>query len=1669
MADFTNLLSGMSNRDIGYVIKNIIQKSINSELTNAEIADVDDKTPVLISNTKDVELINDISIQTVIPIDNSVEYKLSEDVDGDTLRLWLKFENAGKLIDYSLSKNTAYSIGASNLPGIFHRPNDNHILKTDIFSYFNGVNQYAYVLDNERIRITPLLTANTPVTFFVRMLPISLSQILGSSANSWFTKVDDDQLRYGYGVNINSKGDLYFYVRKDYNQYYIYIKDAYSDMLTNPLYNSRGVFEASNFRDRNFITKYSFLCDLIDSSLKFDDWHFEFNPTTSRIIVYKSNLEDGTVVMGDTDLISQKPIMSYSIQEGKHKHDGTIQTTVYDNSGNNRHGTIQNITVGGDWEEDNTFRFNGGNELGVGKPSSRIELPSVTAMQSLTEFTYAFWYNPLDSIFNEYDEIDQRIVMNGSASTHVYSIRRLRNSNDVRFRIEDSVGNNHDAVFPNAFPTVNQWYFVVCKWKSGEKLKISINNTGEVQSDATYSATIASTRIPRIGSYSEAPKMKIALFKFYNIQISQATQDSLYAEGYHSPLFPKSESIQPVPDPTPDTIIIPYSTVYELDRPEDQLPTEDDYRKINTTAGNNTYSLVFDVPDGADESVPETKIYDVVGGTPSGSNQDAIYSVPDGVSSDSGVGSNMWSMDGDEGMYEVLGNGVTSTATVSIPSSDNSAAILGADSGEKEIAGCRIISTSSGMGQTLNGKIIREATFWLRSVSSPSGTVYCRIWDDDDNLVRTIGSKLANTIGTSWGAYTFIENDNTVVMGLGYTIGIEFHADDSNDQIHVQRRGENSDSSVTSTSYDGDSWNDNTSYDMKCTLTYVVVGTNLEYSKAGEKIQLTSGGNPDQGGMVLNNQEIKSFTMYLKRVNSATGTIYGRVWNSSGNVIVQLGSKDVTTISSSEFQAVTFVNSANTVKLASGSRIGVEYVTGNDAHQIHYQIKDSDGDPTMRLVRYNSIDEWNDHSNKEAKIDITYGVLLPAVDPNIIMKSGDITKVAEYFGSGDIVLTAGIPTKLTFRLKKVGSPTGTLTAAITSDTGSTIVSFGTKDVATTLTTSVTDVEFTNLTNTTDIDITNMVTLSWSPSASGEVHVLSNKGNNLGGNNHNGTSSYLRTFKGSSWTNTTSADVSGKVSITAGSYTGYINLDNTRWRTGVKADAVTSSLIGDKITKVITTMKTTATAPPVDNIYCNIRDPSNIVKAQLGFVNVASVGTSDTTVVFSNVYNEYQLEENDTISIEYGSGTSTRYLMVRTNLDVFEGLSTVLFESMATNVGIADVVLNRDLAAEIYTGGKNFASFIKFLPNVIRVTEKIVNDSSSVANKKITSITGRFQRIGTPSGNVSCNIRDVNDNIKVAFPQIAVSTIGTSGYSNLSFINNNHEYVFVDGDKVSFEYADGTAFNHIQISVNQDVIDGQNSIAQIYDGLNYTDLGHADLAIKMYTGGELDSNSRERIAQYISHNSSRLKGAILTRIKSHLYRTTTDTTGTVYCNIRRGTDDNLMKTLGTITASALPTDPTTPLECIFNDTTNTYPLAVTDKICIEFSGGSGVDSVGVLVRSVTPNYDDVFSHIRKYDGVDYEDTEFEFDLCAVMESGGNEFTPEADAIPDPTPVNDKDLILMGGNNKKSGFFDGLLSEFRIYAKLLSSSQITNLHRNRFVITDIESDEILMPLTFKPSSS
>ena len=1337
MVDFVSLFTGMSERDIGYLLKTIVQDSINSELTNSEITEIDEKTPVLITNSKDVELMHDIAIQSAVNIEPSTVYLMPEEPDGVNLKLWLKFQNVGELRDWSYQKNKSYSTGGNTMPGLFSKYNDNSMMKYELYSYFNGTSHYAYTLDAPAVRILPNITASKITSFFMRLVPISLAKVLYSDNIALFTKVDDDQLRYGYSVTLDVNGTLNFYVRNNYVQYHLPIVDAYNYILTDPLYDSGSNFTFEDYNKKNFLTGFEFLCSLVDAELPFHDWFFKYNPTTHAMAVINTTENNPAAVIADTStVISPVPAISVPIQEGKWTHSGTVQTTVYDNSGNSgRNGTISNIATGGQWNDDNTL-----SSSGIYTNNIEINFSSISAINTLTEFTITFWFNPEDELV----PIDfKNIVSKGINVAQSFLIYRDPDVNDVRFVLFESSGSDWIGVtFPNAFPVVNKWYFVVCKWKSGEKVKISVDNASYIESTTAKTFTLTnSTNNLRLFDSGVGAKGRIALFKFYTTQISSTVQDSLYYQGYHNPLFPKSENIQPVVEEDPDPVFVPFTNVYSLDKMA--TPVLADYRKINSLSGDNPFLSQYSVADGTSTVDPELNPYNIADGT-------------------GGAGS----------PFVRIGS-----APNTIDSSDNSSGKVG--DGQNDAYALQLFSVSSGIGQTINGKVITKAIFYMRNPSgSVTGTLYCRIWNaTTTNLtpVATLGSMAASAVnpgssGSDWVAYTFTNTANTVAMAANYRIGIEYQGYGSSDVIDIQRKSSPSDLSAYQTTYDGN-------------------------------------------------------------------------WDSDGN------------------------------------------------------------------------------NSFSVKCDLYTGLGTTSSDPNVIMKSGSYNGVVQAFGIGDSLI-GKIIGKVTLRLKKVGSPTGTATVGIFSSASTPTLkaTLGTINVSTGLTTTTADYTFSNYAHGYVSALTDRVGIIWTPSASGEVHVMTNLGNTGGSNTWNGTVSSVFTHI-SSWSAT--------------------------------------------------------------------------------------------------------------------------------------GFTTV------------------DLAGKIYTGGNNFDAFIQFTGGVTRITTKAVNSSSVLHNRKITKLVSRMGKVGSPSGTVTATIRDANDVIRVQFSSVDVSTIpADSAYHDVTFLNVIHNYlinsVLGSGDKISFEYSSGNPSNYIEINSNHDVINGVNTITQTYNGVNYTDNAQRDLAGTYYSGGEPDLNSRTRVVQSLEHQNSILKGKKITRVKAFLIRTTTGTSGTAYCNIRRGTDDSLVKTLDTVAVSSLSSTPATPSEIIFEDTTNNYPLNVGDKVSIEFSGGNTTDQLGVLVREVTPNYDLSNSYIRKFDEVDYDDIETTKDLCAVMDEGGFFFVPDPNSIPDPTPTNIKDLLFGAGNNAKSGFLEAFLMEFRIYAKDITLNNADNLYGNRYSISAIGHGQILMPFSLKANT-
>jgi len=1314
---------GQSSKEIGKLLRGLIQKQVNTDLSSTDIIDSENQTPVKISNTKNIALIADLSTQVVFNI--SEEFATNHfptfEPDGVDTRLWLKFQNAGKLHDYSNMGTTSYSAGEYNLPGLFIYHNSDNEVKYEMFSYFNGISHFAYTEDNPLIQFKNIIVDNNKnFALHVRMRPISMGKPVHEAITTVAQKIDDDQLRYGYCVTINSYGHMYFYVRKDYVQYHVFVKNAYAWLFNDLLYRQRGSFNPQNFNVYNFQTSYQYLCALANSpDLSLEDWVFNFNPTTNRLYV----ISNGETIAADSAAFTPKPRLLYPMQDGRWNHfsNTVFNFNINDASGNNNHAVISG-TYG--WFDFNELYNFGSNTAGTGD-GFEVQVPAIAAANTLTEFTMSMFYDPETPAATNPYTYPAIVFSKGINVNNSFWVEHIPNTSQLKANIRTSSGTVISVTSP-VILTPFAWNFVSFKWKSGEGIKLSVNNSTNVVSSPVTTTISNSTDNIRLLNRLKSIKGRIALFRFYTTQITDTDRTEEWNENYHNPDFPNPESIQPEPDPDPLPITVPYTTVYNLQPLTTPVPTASDYRYINSAGGDNPFFIVYGCTDGTSVVDPITE----------------RYSVPAGSI--------------------VPGNPVSSSVTV--PSTDNSYNVLQKSGTNNTAVGIMIQDNTTGIGQELFGKVIKEAKFYLKGESSPTGTGYCRIWDASNNVVATMGQfNSANADPDDYEEFTFTNTGNTVAMGMGFTIGIEYSTGASSDIIKVQRRGINFDSSITQKSRkqaDG-SWGINDAFEIKTVLTY-------------------------------------------------------------------------------------------------------QYVT-------------------------------------------------PDIDPYYILGSTaiDLDAIGELFDAGSSMI--GI------------SPTG---------------------------------------------------------AKFRVYV-------------------------------DPAIAGGTVQLQHISSTGVV-------RSVLRSVAATSLPI---------------------------------------------VEPTDFNYVWSNTnYNTPIVAGDRIVLVCVDTGPSSVYVLTNTGSNVnFDTNKSYLIYRDATDGWLPMTGL--DISGSISSGGNNFDAFERFTPTKTIIGEKIVNAQSSMWNRRITKAIARSKKVGNPTGIMTCGIMDVNYNTKVLLGSVDVTTLSsTPEYANTIFQNPGSGYNTIDGDRVFLKYEGGTLTDTVELNMGRDFVDQQNSIAFYVDNGSTYDIGYKDLAGTIYIGGDLDVNSRSRIAQSIENQSSLLKGKKITRVILFLYKTTAATSGIAYCTVRRGIDDQLIATLGTVFTSTLSTDPAAPTPVEFVDLSNDYVMDVGDKLCFEFSGGNTTNRVGVLVQQ--GSYDLTYSFIRKFNELNYNDAEQAYDMVATVYVGGYTYTPAPNLPPDATPTAIKDLAIAVGKNRFSGHFECVMSELRIYSKEITLTMADNLYSNRYTISNIGRDEVLLPFTLKP---
>jgi hypothetical protein len=324
--------------------------------------------------------------------------------------------------------------------------------------------------------------------------------------------------------------------------------------------------------------------------------------------------------------------------------------------------------------------------------------------------------------------------------------------------------------------------------------------------------------------------------------------------------------------------------------------------------------------------------------------------------------------------------------------------------------------------------------------------------------------------------------------------------------------------------------------------------------------------------------------------------------------------------------------------------------------------------------------------------------------------------------------------------------------------------------------------------------------------------------------------------------------------------------------------------------------------------------------------------------------------------------------------------------------------------------------------------------------------------------MTCTLKNSANVDKATIGTYDANSVIDTAYQDIPFTNNNQDIKVAAGDYVSIALATCTATNFIELNMTKN-IDAGNSIMGTLEAGVITDQASFDLAGKFYIGGQIDSVSRKRVAQYIDTQDSVFLTVPNNRVTIWDVQLIAvgAPTGTIYFNIRRGYDDALIFTIGTVAAGSITTSLAGTLVHITNFN-NTYILGAKDKLSIEFEGGDQLNKIGIQVRTATPDYDGVNSYIARYNGIEYDYVTAK-DMVAKMQVGGDTYMPDPNVPPPVLPQNPTDLYLLAKPTKEQdSFLRCIFGMYLFFHTLLTDTELINFNTTRIDTGNNSPDSI-----------
>jgi hypothetical protein len=289
---------------------------------------------------------------------------------------------------------------------------------------------------------------------------------------------------------------------------------------------------------------------------------------------------------------------------------------------------------------------------------------------------------------------------------------------------------------------------------------------------------------------------------------------------------------------------------------------------------------------------------------------------------------------------------------------------------------------------------------------------------------------------------------------------------------------------------------------------------------------------------------------------------------------------------------------------------------------------------------------------------------------------------------------------------------------------------------------------------------------------------------------------------------------------------------------------------------------------------------------------------------------------------------------------------------------------------------------------------------------------------------------------------------------------------LDEHSIFLEYTGGTSVNKILVNVKHEEtgIDPEpDTLAVVFSGA-YTEQS-ADVAGSMFTGGSAtDPTARIRVGEKVALDTSGLRGKKISRAEVRLKRTGPITPGTVYLRMRRPDDDSIIATVGQLEATSI--NSTMSTHTFTKVPVNTVGLPTGGVLTVEYEDGDDNNYIEVMTSKVNAFDDNAKTYLVKYDDLlgAYESLT-SYELVGMFEEGGDTYTPSAGEIPPPDPPSyDHDLLVFAGGygweyeEQPQNWLNVVSPDIRIYHKLLSLIELTNIFTNRLDRSNIAYGEV-----------